>query len=64
VTIGGLQGGGTFEYQHLATVRSPSEDAVLNALSRLSGLNFGHSQENEASEASRQLLPSTTNQGS
>ena len=38
----------------------PSEDAVLNALSRLSGHNFGHSEEKETIEDSRELLLSTS----
>ena len=40
----------------------PSEDAVLNALSRLSGHNSGHSPETVISEGSRQLAPNHTSQ--
>jgi integrase len=40
----------------------PSEDAVLNALSRLSGHNFGHSAENAVPEGSGELLLNATNQ--
>ncbi len=40
----------------------PSEDAVLNALSRLSGHNFGHSVENAVPAGSGELLLSATNQ--
>jgi integrase len=38
----------------------PSEDAVLNALSRLSGHNSGHSDQNMISEGSGELLLNTT----
>lgn len=41
----------------------PSEDAVLNALSRLSGHNFGHSAENTNPGASAELLLSATSHG-
>src|SRR5271169_5150959 len=40
----------------------PSEDAVLNALARLSGHNFGHSAENAVSDGSGELLLSATSQ--
>jgi integrase len=40
----------------------PSEDAVLNALSRLSGHNIGHSDEKMISEGSGELLLSAINQ--
>ncbi|MBI3477736.1 MAG: tyrosine-type recombinase/integrase [Acidobacteria bacterium] len=39
----------------------PSEDAVLNALSRLSGHNSGHNDENEIAAGSVGLLLSTAN---
>jgi integrase len=39
----------------------PSEDAVLNALSRLSGHNSGHSAENVIPEGSAELLLNATN---
>lgn len=37
----------------------PSEDAVLNALSRLSGHNFGHSSQNTSSEEPPRLMLNT-----
>jgi Patatin-like phospholipase/Phage integrase family len=40
----------------------PSDDAVLNALSRLSGHNFGHSSENANLAGSGELLLNATNQ--
>ncbi|MGO9575304.1 MAG: tyrosine-type recombinase/integrase [Terriglobales bacterium] len=40
----------------------PSEDAVLNALSRLSGHNSGHSAETAIPAGSGELLLSTANQ--
>src|SRR5271166_636595 len=40
----------------------PSEDAVLNALSRLSGHNSGHSTENASPTAVGELLLNATNQ--
>jgi integrase len=39
----------------------PSEDAVLNALSRLSGHNFGHSTDNVIPEGAVDLLLNTSN---
>jgi integrase len=42
----------------------PSEDAVLNALSRLSGHNFGHSAENAIPARAGELLLSSTNRES
>jgi len=39
----------------------PSEDAVLNALSRLSGHNSGHSSENVIPEGPAELLLNATN---